>query len=53
MVVLEKPLSKAYPEIDIVTTPVGDDVAMVHVNNWYIHLMRVKIIQRIFRRTRY
>ena len=33
MVVLEKPLSKAYPEIDIVTTPVGDDVAMVHVNN--------------------
>ena len=29
----EKPLSKAYPEIDIVTTPVGDDVAMVHVNN--------------------
>ncbi|MCC8160015.1 MAG: FGGY-family carbohydrate kinase [Oscillospiraceae bacterium] len=33
MVVLEKPLEKAYPEIDIVTTPVGDDVAMVHVNN--------------------
>ena len=33
MVVLEKPLSKAYPEIDMVTTPVGDDVAMVHVNN--------------------
>lgn len=33
MVVLEKPLSKAYPQIDIVTTPVGDDVAMVHVNN--------------------
>lgn len=33
MVVLEKPLKNAYPEIDIVTTPVGDDVAMVHVNN--------------------
>ncbi len=33
MVVLEKPLSKAYPEIDVVTTPVGDSVAMVHVNN--------------------
>lgn len=33
MVVLEKALSKAYPEIDIVTTPVGDNVAMVHVNN--------------------
>lgn len=33
MVVLEKPLEKAYPEIDIVTTPSGDDVAMVHVNN--------------------
>ncbi len=33
MVVLEKPLEKAYPEIDIVTTPAGDDVAMVHVNN--------------------
>ena len=33
MIVLEKPLKNAYPEIDIVTTPVGDDVAMVHVNN--------------------
>lgn len=33
MVVLEKPLENAYPEIDIVTTPCGDDVAMVHVNN--------------------
>lgn len=33
MVVLDKPLKNAYPEIDIVTTPVGDDVAMVHVNN--------------------
>ncbi len=33
MVALEKPLEKAYPEIDIVATPAGDDVAMVHVNN--------------------
>ncbi|HZJ86827.1 MAG TPA: FGGY-family carbohydrate kinase [Erysipelothrix sp.] len=33
MIVLDKPLSKVYPEIDIVTTPVGDLVAMVHVNN--------------------
>ena len=33
MVVLENPLSKVYPEIDIVTTPDGKDVAMVHCNN--------------------
>ncbi|MGV3162842.1 xylulokinase [Streptococcus hyovaginalis] len=33
MVVLEKPLKNVYPEIDIVTTPVGDSVAMVHANN--------------------
>ena len=33
MVVLEKPLSSVYPEIDIVTTPDGKDVAMVHCNN--------------------
>ncbi|MDR0924673.1 MAG: FGGY-family carbohydrate kinase [Hungatella sp.] len=33
MVVLEKELSKVYPEIDIVTTPAGDAVAMVHCNN--------------------
>lgn len=32
MVVLDKPLKNAYPEIDVVTTPCGDDVAMVHVN---------------------
>jgi sugar (pentulose or hexulose) kinase len=34
MVVLEKPLSKVYPEIDLVTTPWGDAVAMVHCNNF-------------------
>ena len=33
MVVLEKPLSKVYPEIDMVTTPDGSPVAMVHCNN--------------------
>ena len=33
MIVLEKPLSAVHKEIDIVTTPVGDDVAMVHCNN--------------------
>lgn len=33
MIVLEKALSRPYPEIDIVTTPSGDNVAMVHVNN--------------------
>ena len=33
MIVLEKPLSKVYPEIDMVTTPTGKAVAMVHCNN--------------------
>lgn len=33
MVVLEKDLSKVYPELDIVTTPDGSLVAMVHANN--------------------
>lgn len=33
MVVLEKELSKVYEEIDLVTTPAGDPVAMVHCNN--------------------
>lgn len=33
MVVLEKELSKAYEEIDLVTTPTGNLVAMVHCNN--------------------
>src|SRR5699024_10512527 len=32
MAVLEKPLSQVYPEIDLVTTPDGKPVAMVHVN---------------------
>ena len=33
MIVLERPLSKPYPEIDIVATPAGKPVAMVHSNN--------------------
>ncbi|MDR0817831.1 MAG: FGGY-family carbohydrate kinase [Clostridiales Family XIII bacterium] len=33
MVVLEQALSKVYTEIDMVTTPVGRPVAMVHGNN--------------------
>jgi len=33
MAVLEKPLKGVYPEIDMVTTPTGSPVAMVHCNN--------------------
>lgn len=33
MVVLERPLKKVYEEIDLVTTPTGKPVAMVHCNN--------------------
>lgn len=33
MVVLEGPLPGQHPEIDLVTTPAGDPVAMVHCNN--------------------
>lgn len=33
MIVMEKNLSKVYPEIDIVATPEGKSVAMVHCNN--------------------
>lgn len=35
MVVLEKPLKKVHTEIDMVTTPTGDLVGMVHANNGY------------------
>ena len=34
MVVLEKPLTKASTEIDVVATPSGKTVAMVHANNF-------------------
>ncbi len=46
MVVLEKKLSQAYEEIDLVTTPDGSPVAMVHANNCtadydaWIHLFK-------------
>lgn len=33
MVVMEKPLTQVHHELDIVTTPAGDPVAMVHCNN--------------------
>ena len=33
MVVLERPLERVYEEIDLVTTPTGAPVAMVHCNN--------------------
>lgn len=33
MVVLEKPLVEVHHELDVVTTPAGDGVAMVHCNN--------------------
>ena len=33
MIVLEKDLGKVHPEIDLVTTPTGDLVAMAHSNN--------------------
>lgn len=33
MVVLVKPLQKMHPELDLMTTPAGDLVAMVHCNN--------------------
>lgn len=33
MIVLEKELNKVYPEIDLVTTPTGDLVGMIHANN--------------------
>lgn len=32
MAVLERPLARVYPEIDMVTTPTGRPVAMVHCN---------------------
>ena len=33
MAVLEQELSRVHPELDVVTTPVGDPVAMIHCNN--------------------
>ena len=33
MVVLDRPMKGYYPEIDVLTTPAGREVAMVHCNN--------------------
>ena len=33
MIVLDAPLSKPYPQIDIINTPSGEPVAMIHVAN--------------------
>jgi sugar (pentulose or hexulose) kinase len=33
MIVLERPLAEVHHELDLVTTPAGDPVAMVHCNN--------------------
>jgi len=33
MVVVDKPISKPFPEIDMITTPDGKNVAMIHANN--------------------
>ncbi len=38
MLVMEKPLSKVYREIDMVTTPTGLPVAMSHANNGTTHI---------------
>ena len=41
MIVLEKPLSKVYGEIDMVTTPDGMPVAMVHSAELYLRSERM------------
>ncbi|WP_353458048.1 xylulokinase [Staphylococcus coagulans] len=33
MIVLEQPLKQVDPDVDIVMTPAGDEVAMIHANN--------------------
>ncbi|MEJ7220899.1 FGGY-family carbohydrate kinase, partial [Staphylococcus gallinarum] len=33
MIVLEKQIQQLYPEVDIVSTPDGYEVAMIHANN--------------------
>lgn len=40
MAVMEQDLGRAYPEIDIVTTPDGLPVAMVHCNNGAVELQK-------------
>lgn len=51
MAVLEQALTSAHPEIDPVTTPVGDPVAMVHCNNGADELARwVELFAQVARR---
>lgn len=38
MLVLDKPLQSYYSQIDVVTTPQGDEVAMIHANNCTLDL---------------
>ncbi|MFN2299908.1 MAG: FGGY-family carbohydrate kinase, partial [Anaerolineales bacterium] len=52
MIVLEKPLSRLYPEIDMVTTPGGKPVAMVHSNNCTSDLNAWVALFREFARAR-
>ncbi len=33
MIVLKEKMHSYYPEVDVVTTPIGDEVAMIHCNN--------------------
>ena len=49
MVVLEHELSRVHHELDLVTTPAGDLVAMVHCNNGASEIER---LGRSFRRVR-
>lgn len=47
MIVLERPLTVAHDELDVVTTPAGDPVAMVHCNNGASELAAwVSVFQR-------
>ncbi|MDY5127828.1 xylulokinase [Actinotignum sp. GS-2025f] len=51
MAVLEQALTSAHPEIDPVTTPVGDPVAMVHCNNGADELARwVELFAQVARK---
>ena len=54
MVVLDKELTKYYPQIDMVTTPDGSLVAMVHANNCTSDLNAwvVRFIASLWRQTR-
>ncbi|HEC2159462.1 TPA: ATPase [Staphylococcus delphini] len=49
MIVLEQSLQAVYPEVDIVTTPAGDEVAMIHANNGSSDLNQwVRLFEEVF-----